>query len=117
MLKTTAILFGIIFLAIGTLGFIPVFSPDSHLLGVFRINSTHNLVHIVTGVAAAWCGIQGMRASRIFFRVIGVAYALVAILGFVYGDRDIFGYLASNPADTWLHGVTALISLYLGFAE
>ncbi|PYL96244.1 MAG: DUF4383 domain-containing protein, partial [Verrucomicrobia bacterium] len=46
-------LFGIVFLAVGILGFVPGVTSDVNgmpmLLGIFHVNTAHNLVHIVSG--------------------------------------------------------------------
>ena len=57
----------------------------------------------------------GFEASRTYFRSFGIVYALVAVLGFYYGDQPLLGLIANNSADTWLHVVIAVVSLYLGF--
>lgn len=116
MLKTSAIIFGIVMLAVGILGFVPQAIPGDMLLGIFHINLIHNIIHIATGAVAILCGLAGWYPSRVFFQVFGVIYALVAILGFYYMDRPILGLVANNMADNILHVVIAAISLYLGFA-
>lgn len=115
MLKKIAMIYGIIFIVIGILGFIPVFTPNGLLLGMFMVNGLHNIIHLVTGVVAVWIGKKKPMASRPFFKVFGVIYAIVAILGFFYQENPIFGLIANNPSDTWLHVVIALITLYLGY--
>jgi hypothetical protein len=57
----------------------------------------------------------GAGASRTFFRIFGIVYALVALLGFYYGDQALLGLIANNTADTWLHVVLAVVMLFLGF--
>lgn len=59
-------------------------------------------------------GFASDKASRTFFQVFGIVYAAVAALGFYYGNQPLLGIVSSNVADTWLHVVIALISLYLG---
>src|SRR5438132_3618228 len=50
MIKTAALLFGIVFLLIGILGFVPAVTPDNGmLLGIFHVNTAHNIVHLT------WC--------------------------------------------------------------
>jgi hypothetical protein len=115
MLKTIAIIFGIIMLAIGVLGFVPQANPGNLLLGIFHVNLIHNLIHIATGIAAILSGLSSGHASRLFFQIFGVVYALVALLGFYYMDRDILGLVANNMADNLLHIAIAVFSLYLGF--
>src|SRR5688572_10728546 len=115
MLKNLCILFGIVFIAIGALGFMPGVTREGHLLGVFHVNTFHNFVHLLTGVVALICGASSTHAARLFFRIFGVIYGLVAVLGFVYGDQPIFGVLSNNAADTWLHVGIAAVSLLIGF--
>ena len=115
MLKKIALVFGVVFIAVGLLGFVPALAPDGHLLGLFHINPLHNVVHIASGAVALWAGMSSERNSRLYFQIFGVVYALVAVLGFVYGDQPILGLIANNAADTWLHVVIAVVTLYLGF--
>ena len=116
MIKTAAILFGIVFLLIGILGFVPALTPSNGmLLGIFHVNTAHNLVHLASGVVFLLCGIAGASASRTFFRIFGIVYALVALLGFYYGDQPLLGLISNNTADTWLHVVLAVVMLFLGF--
>lgn len=117
MLKKMAMVFGIIFLVIGVLGFIPGVTTSDHLLlGIFKVNAAHNVVHILSGLVALWVSMASDGASKVYFQVFGVVYLLVAVLGFTYGDNDIVGLVSSNMADTWLHVVIAAAALYLGFA-
>ena len=51
-LKTFAWIFGVVFILIGVLGFVPALNPGGLLLGIFEVNSFHNLVHILSGIAA-----------------------------------------------------------------
>ena len=116
MVKTMATVFGVVLLLVGILGFIPgITTSDGLLLGIFHVNTLHNIIHLLSGAIALWAGMSGMAASRMYFQVFGVIYALVAILGFVYGDKDILSIVANNMADTWLHVVIAVVALYLGF--
>lgn len=113
MTKTLAIVFGVVFLLIGILGFFT--GSDGMLLGIFHVDTLHNIVHLVSGAAAIFAAMSGAMASRRYFQIFGVIYALVTILGFVYGDKNILGVMANNMADVWLHLVIALVALYAGF--
>lgn len=115
MLKKIAMAFGIIFILVGLLGFVSAVTPEGRLLGYFEVNAAHNLVHIVTGVIALVVGLASEKAARLFFQVFGIIYALVAVLGFAMGNQPLLGIVANNAADTWLHVLIAVISLYLGF--
>jgi uncharacterized protein DUF4383 len=116
MAKTLALLFGVVFLLIGILGFVPAVAPNEMLLNIFHVNPAHNAVHLLTGVIALVAGMAGVGASKTFFKIFGVVYGLVAVLGFVVGDGMLLGLISNNAADTWLHVGIAVVSLIIGFA-
>lgn len=115
MVKTAAILFGLVFLLVGILGFVPAITKDEMLLGIFHVNFAHNIVHLASGAVFLLCGMAGAGASSTFFKIFGVIYAAVAALGFYYGDQPILGLISNNMPDVWLHVVLALVMLFLGF--
>lgn len=115
MIKTLANVFGWVFLLIGILGFVPGVTNDGMLLGIFHVDAIHNIVHLLSGALALYAGMQSGMAAQTYFRIFGVVYALVAILGFVAGDGKVLGIMANNSADNWLHVVIALVALYAGF--
>lgn len=114
MLRTVAILFGLIMLLIGILGFLPDFTPHDRLFTLFLVNPLHNLIHLATGVVALVCGLKSGTASRVFFILIGLLYAAFAIYGFRLGQGMLLDLVAVNRADNWLHGLIAIICLYFG---
>jgi hypothetical protein len=115
-LKTLAIAFGVVLLLVGLLGFVPQAKTGDDLFGLFRVNTEHNLIHILSGVAGILCGINSEYASRLFFQVFGVIYGLITLLGLYYQNQDMFGGLiAHNVHDVWLHALISAASLYLGF--
>lgn len=116
MVKKSALWFGVILLLVGILGYIPAFAPNGFLLGIFRVDGFHNLVHVVTGAIGIWAGLSSFGFARGYFQVFGVIYALVTILGLFYGNAPLLGVMAHNWADFWLHVVITLFALYMGFA-
>jgi len=104
-----------VFLLIGVLGFVPSATTDGMLLGMFHVNPAHNFVHLLSGVVAVVAGLSGGSAPLWFFRVFGIIYGLVAILGFMGGSEPVLGMIANNRADVWLHALLSLVSLILGF--
>ena len=115
MLKSLAILFGLVFLVIGILGFVPGIAPDHMLFNRFHVNGVHNLVHIVSGVIFLIAGRSGAAAARTWFQIFGIIYAIVAVWGFAVGTGNTLLIVSNNPADTWLHVVLAVVMLFLGF--
>lgn len=117
MLSSAAKAFGAVFLVLGVLGFVPGFTPDGHLLGIFDVDTFHNIIHLSSGVVALFAGFKSEAASRLYFQAFGIVYGLVAILGFVYMDREILGLVANNMADNLLHVAIAGSALTLGFGS
>lgn len=115
MLKNIGLAFGAVFVLVGLAGFVPALTPDGKLLGLFAVNGAHNLVHIATGAIALGIALASPAALSLFFKVFGVVYGLVAVLGYFAGDQPILGIIAHNMADMWLHVAIAAVSLWLGF--
>ena len=115
MIKRIAVAFGLLFIVVGILGFVPAVTREGHLLGIFHVNPAHNAVHLLTGAIALACAAASGHACQLFFRIFGIVYALVAVLGFIQGDGMLLGLIANNIADAWLHTAIAAGSLFLGF--
>ena len=115
MAKTLGMFFGIVFLAIGILGFVPGITKDEMLLGIFHVNAVHSVVHILSGAIFLFASMAGAGAARLWFQLFGVIYALVAVLGFMNGDKPILGLISSSTNNTWLHVVLAVVMLAIGF--
>jgi len=104
-------IFGLAFVAVGIIGFFD--NPIVSSSGVFLVNDAHNLLHIVTGViflAGAFFQIPVLT-----IRTLAVVYTLVAIFGFAAPASMMFGEIAMNLADRWLHLVLAAALLLVGF--
>ena len=68
MAKSLGMLFGIVFLAVGILGFVPGVTKDEMLLGIFHVNVVHNVVHLVSGAIFLFASMSGAGAARSYFR-------------------------------------------------
>lgn len=110
--KTAAIVLGVVFLAVGILGFFP--NPLVSPTGLFVVNTAHNLVHLIAGVVLL-AGAYSALGASLALKIVGVVYALVAILGLVTGGNLLLGIVAVNPADHWLHVALAVVVLAAGF--
>jgi hypothetical protein len=120
MVKTVSMVFGVIFILIGVLGFVqfgatmeadPTRAP--HLLGLFPVNAVHNGVHVGLGLwgvlaARSWAG------ARNYCRIAGILYLLLAVLGFVAPSG--FGLVPLGGHDIWLHLVLGVVLSGVGFA-
>ena len=115
MAKTFGMLFGIVFLAVGILGFVPGVTKDEMLLGIFHVNLVHNVVHLLSGAVFLLAAMSGAAAASLWFKIFGLIYAVVAILGFMTPNGLLLGLISNNPAVTWLHVVLAVAMLAIGF--
>lgn len=109
--KNSVLVLGVIFLAIGLLGFF-----NDPLFGIFDVNSISNIIHLLTGVIAVATAMNGEESARSFSRIFGVVYTLLAVLGFILPGDVLFGLMPDNLADNFLHLVFGLAFLALGYA-
>ncbi|MDQ2693363.1 MAG: DUF4383 domain-containing protein [Chloroflexota bacterium] len=119
---------GIAFTAAGIAGFLPFFtphvSPDAPhlivstgyglLLGLFPVNIVHNLFHFGWGVAGIFASRTYPSALK-FSRYFGVTLAVLTVMGLLPALRTGFGFMPLYGHDIWLHGLEAVVAIYLGF--
>lgn len=125
-IKGFAIVFGVVFLLAGIAGFIPGLSPAHEhpgltvqamsrlALGLFPVNLLHNLIHLAFGfwgLAAA----RSFTASRLYARVVAIAYGLLTVMGLIPVLNTVFGLVPIYGNDVWLHALLAIVAAYFGF--
>jgi hypothetical protein len=127
MIRTFALVFGIIYVLVGILGFLPglnqhhadlppiaVDSFYGRLMGLFPVNILHNIVHLLIG---AWGILSSRRvdSSRLFGKALAIIYGLLAVLGLIPGLNTMFGLVPIFGHDVWLHALSALVAAYFGW--
>ena len=112
MAKKSALVFGIIFLIVGILGFIP--NGLISETGVFHADTVHNIVHLITGLVLIIVAAKSASKSATVLIWIGIIYLVVTILGFIWDS--VLGLFMVNTADNWLHLVLGVVITALGFA-
>ncbi len=112
MAKKLAILFGIVFVIVGLVGFTSnsVVGAD----GYFLTDTIHNIVHLLVGVVLLLAAGKGGRASATALKVFGIIYLVLFLDGLV--QTDLLGFIAANKADTYLHLVLGIVLLIAGMA-
>ncbi len=86
-MRPFAYIIGIVFLLIGIAGFVPNLIVEERLADVFHVNIWLNTLHVVSG-ALAFCVVFANRnILRAYYQFFGVIYAILALMGFVYGER------------------------------
>lgn len=114
MFKKAAVIFGLVLVVIGLLGYSSAAAPDGMLFGLFAVNSIQNSFHIGTGTLTLLAGWTGSHAARLSFQLCTILYGLFAIHGF-FAKAGFATATANNLADAWLHTVIAAVALYFGF--
>jgi hypothetical protein len=122
--QQAAQLFGLVFLLVGVLGFIPGITTDygsmefaSHesgaeLLGLFQVSILHNLVHLAYGIA----GLALARTAAGAYSYLlagGAVYLVLWVYGLFVGHDSDANFIPLNTADDWLHFVLGIAMIGL----
>ena len=110
--KNAALLFGVVFLLVGVLGYVP--NPIVGPTGIFATNSLHNVIHLISGIALL-AGAYTSLGSSMMLKIVGVVYGLVAVCGFFLVMDGMMMGVMINEADKWLHVALAGAILAAGF--
>ena len=125
--QKAALAVGIVFLAVGVLGFIPgitrnysalaIYSHHSGalLLGVFQVSILHNIVHLLFGVAGLVLA-RSVSGARNYLVWGGVIYLVLFVYGLIVGQRSAANFVPVNTADDFLHLVLGVGMIALGLA-
>jgi hypothetical protein len=112
MAKTLAVVFGIVFLIVGALGFFgnPIVGKDAY----FVTDAVHNAVHLLIGIVLLIAAGKSESAAALSLKVFGVVYLILFIDGLIEKDM-LLGFVAQNSHDTWLHLLLGIVLLIAGF--
>ena len=130
--RRAALVFGIVFLAVGILGFVPgvnqMHGADTHggtltvtgpghgnLLGLFHVNVLHNVVHLLFGVTGLVLA-RTVTGARGFLVGGGVVYLVLWIYGLIVDHDSAANFVPVNGADNWLHLLLGVGMAGLGLA-
>jgi len=126
--RTFTLLVGIAFLAAGIGGFIPFFTPPAPadaphltihagyglLLGLFPVNVVHNIFHFCVGVFGT-LSFRVYESAKRFCQFLGITLGILTVMGLIPQLNTVFGVWPLYGHAIWLHGLEAVIGLYLGF--
>lgn len=123
-----ALVVGGAFTLAGIAGFLPFFttappagSPPlvldagyGLLLGLFPVNIVHNIFHFAVGLYGIFA-FRTYPTALQFSRFLGVVLAVFTVMGMIPSLSLGFGFWPLYGHDIWLHGLEAVIGIYLGF--
>lgn len=126
--RTFALIFGIVFLAVGAAGFIPgLTQPHTHpdvtvdaglglLLGLFPVNILHNIAHLLFGVWGLLAS-RSVGAARTYGKGTAIIYGVFVVMGLIEAANlwTTFGLVPLYGNDVWLHALLAAVAAYFGF--
>lgn len=123
-----ALVVGVAFTLAGIAGFLPFFTPHAPpeaphlivetsyglLLGLFPVNIIHNLFHFGVGMMGV-LAFRSYPSALQFSRFLGIALGVLTVMGLIPPLSTGFGLWPLYGHDIWLHGLEAVIGVYLGF--
>jgi len=112
MAKTAATIIGVVLILVGIAGF---FRHD--LLGA-HLGTSHNAVHLVSGVISLYLGAKGsLSAARSFCIIFGLVYGLLGAAGIAMKEINIEAlHLMLGQMDHYIHVAIGVLYLIAGFA-
>jgi hypothetical protein len=117
--QNLALVFGVVFLAAGVLGFIPGITTNlrdikfaghdspSELVGLFQVSILHNNVHLLLGIAGI--ALSRTPANALAYLLwSGAINVVLFVYGLVVGGSDDANFVPVNNADGVLHLILAV---------
>jgi len=114
MAKTLAIVFGIVFVLVGILGFMN--SGIAGEMGIFQTNTVHDIVHLLFGLILLVVAFTAPMKSAAWLKILGAVYLVLAVLGFLLipSGGTLLGLVLMNGNDHWLHAVLGIVLVLAG---
>lgn len=110
--RLVAQIVGAVLVLVGLLGFVLV-PGEGMLLGLFGVNTLHNVVHLLTGailLGAAF--VADGRNARLTNMILGAVYLVVAVATWIGPLADLFNL---DVMDAGLHAAIGLVLLGVAF--
>jgi hypothetical protein len=111
-----ATLAGIVLIAAGVLGFLNTSIAGTDANALLRVDSVHNIVHVLTGLVALYIafGLKGLQQVN---AVIGFGILYVIIFVAVLASPTLFGIfkVGANTPIHVIHAAVAVVSLVVGY--
>ncbi len=125
--RLAAAVFGVVFLAVGVLGFVSGITSNfeditflghesgTELLGLFQVSILHNVVHLLFGVLGFMAARSG-RSSVAFLIGGGIVYFVLTAYGLAIDHASAANFVPVNGADNVLHLALGVAMVGTGLA-
>jgi hypothetical protein len=112
--QTAALIVGVLFVAVGLIGFLPGVTTDvgaidvagresdAQLFGLFTVSVLHNVLHIAFGIAGIIMARTGSH-SHVYFIGGGMVYLALWLYGWAVEQNSPANFMPVDDADNWLH--------------
>jgi hypothetical protein len=116
--QNLALLFGVVFLLVGILGFIPGITTNyddlefagkdsgAELLGIFQVSVLHNIAHLLFAVGILMA--RTHQGARTYLLGGALIYTVLFVYGIFVGGGDDANFIPMNGADDVLHAALAV---------
>jgi len=115
MAKTLAVIFGVILVLLGLLGFVS--NPLVGAGAVFLADTMHNVIRVVLGAILLAVAVWSPDSSARWLKVIGAVVFLLGLIGLFTvpsAGGMLLGIAETNGASNWLHLVAGLVIFIAG---
>lgn len=123
--QNLALFVGVVFLAVGILGFVPGITTNygdlsfaghnstAKLLGLFEVSILHNIVHLAFGVAGIALA-RSISSAKTYLIGGGVIYLVLFVYGLIVDQDSSANFVPVNSADNLLHLALGVGMIALG---
>ncbi|MEI6478876.1 MAG: DUF4383 domain-containing protein, partial [bacterium] len=110
------LVFGIVFVLLGLLGFVS--NPIVGNVAIFSANVWHNMIHLLTGIILLAFAFLKPQSSLSAIKTFGVIYLVLTVFGFILVPTggSLFGLILLNSADHFLNLLIGVILIIFAYA-
>jgi hypothetical protein len=113
--RPAAVVFGALYVLLAAAGFVVAGLTGGGTLLVLAVSPLLNVVHLIVGLLGIGASTVGQPTARLWAQLTGAVFGLAAVLGVVISNP--LGAVPIGGFAVLVHGLTAVVLLYVGYAE
>src|ERR1043165_7028683 len=106
-MRPLALATSVAFIAVGAAAFVPAANPHGLLGGLVLMDTEQAILFIASGLLGLAVSVAGGGSARAFFRLGGIVYAILALMGLFSPAGELMGMGVNAPAEM-LHAMIAV---------